>query len=94
MVCTIPDSLLKGTTNLRLVRTLRELNPQARIIAVSETLAEVGALRAAGADYVSVPRLAEAAELWSVVREAERGSLAALRATAEQRLQGRTEVLP
>ena len=94
LVCTIPDSLLKGTTNLRLVRTLRELNPQARIIAVSETLAEVGALRAAGADYVSVPRLAEAAELWSVVREAERGSLAALRATAEQRLQGRTEVLP
>jgi Kef-type K+ transport system membrane component KefB len=94
LVCTIPDSLLKGTTNARLVRTLRELNPPARIIAVSETLAGVGPLRAAGADYVSVPRLAEAAELWFVVREAERGSLEALRATVEQRFQGRQEVLP
>ena len=33
LVCTLPDSLLKGTTNVKLVRQLRELNPQAKILA-------------------------------------------------------------
>ena len=94
LICTIPDSLLKGTNNLRLVRRLRELNPQARIIAVSESLVGVAALRAAGADYVSVPRLAEAEALWRVVQEAERGSLETARGAVEQRLQGRREIVP
>ena len=94
LICTVPDSLLKGTSNLRLVRQLRALNPRARILAVSETLEGVAPLRAAGADYVSLPRLAEAAELWPVVIEAERGDLSAKIAAQEQRLQGRNEVLP
>ncbi len=94
LICTVPDSLLKGTSNLRLVRQLRALNPQARILAVSETLEGVAPLRAAGADYVSLPRLSEATELWPVVVEAERGDVSAQRAAQEQRLAGRNEVLP
>lgn len=94
LICTVPDSLLKGTNNLRLVRQLRALNPRARILAVSETLEGVAALRDAGADYVSLPRLSEAAELWPVVVEAERGDLSAKRAELEHRLQGRNEVVP
>lgn len=94
LICTVPDSLLKGTSNLRLVRQLRALNPQARILAVSETLDGVSTLRRAGADYVSVPRLAEAGELWPVVVQAERGDVSTPRAGQEQRLQGRNEVLP
>ncbi len=54
LVCTIPDSLLKGTTNAKLVRHLRELNPTAKIIAVADILGDVAELYAAGADYVSV----------------------------------------
>ena len=94
LVCTLPDSLLKGTNNVRLVRRLREMNPRARIIAVSESLSGVAALRAAGADFVSVPRLSEAESLWRIVREAERGSLETARGAAEQRLQGRSEIIP
>ena len=30
LICTVPDALLKGTTNARLVRHLRELNPEAK----------------------------------------------------------------
>ncbi|HEY8900050.1 MAG TPA: cation:proton antiporter, partial [Chthoniobacterales bacterium] len=60
LVCTIPDSLLKGTTNLRLVRHLRELNADAHIVVVAEVLADIPALYEAGADYVSVARLDEA----------------------------------
>lgn len=94
LVCTIPDSLLKGTTNLRLVRRLRELNPGARLLTVAERLADVPLLRAAGADYVAVPRLAEAVDLCRVVLAAEQGSLDAARAELELALKDRREVLP
>jgi Kef-type K+ transport system membrane component KefB len=57
IVSTIPDELLKGTTNLQLVRQLRELAPQAVIIANCARVSEVNGLRAAGADHVfRVPR--------------------------------------
>ena len=42
----------------------------------------------------SVPRLSEAESLWRIVREAERGSLETARGAAEQRLQGRSEIIP
>lgn len=94
LVCTVPDSLLKGTNNLRLVRQLRTMNPRARIIAVSETLEDYAQLREAGADYVSLPRLAEAGDLWPVVVQAENGDVGTMRAEQEQRLHERNEVLP
>ena len=40
LISTVPDSLLKGTTNARLVRLLRELNPAAKIIATVDILAQ------------------------------------------------------
>ena len=41
LICTVPDALLKGTTNAKLVRHLREINPEAKIIAVADILADV-----------------------------------------------------
>ena len=40
LICTVPDSVLKGITNERLVRLLRGLNPKAKIIATAEFLAQ------------------------------------------------------
>ena len=94
LVCTVPDSLLKGTTNEKLVRQLRELNPTARIIAPADLLADVPRLRAAGADYVSVPRLEEATDLLEAVRAAEEGLLEEKQVKLELLLQQRREVLP
>lgn len=94
IVCTISDSLLKGTTNEKLVRQLRELNPAARIIAPADLLADVARLRSAGADYVSVPRLEEASDLCEAVRAAEEGLLADKQAKLEELLTQRREVLP
>jgi Kef-type K+ transport system membrane component KefB len=94
LVCTVPDSLLKGTTNLRLVRTLREINPTAKIIAPAEVLSEIPALHAAGADYVSVPRLQEAADLCEAVRAADSHLLREKQAHLDALLKERHEVLP
>src|SRR5262249_19270395 len=41
IVCTIPNALLKGTTNIRLVQLLREINPTARLLVHSENFADI-----------------------------------------------------
>jgi len=94
LVCTIPDSLLKGTTNIKLVRHLRDLNPEAKIIVVAEVLADVPALYAAGADYVSVARLDEATSLSEVLQAANCDLLGDKRTRLDERLADRQEVLP
>ena len=94
LVCTVPDSILKGTSNARLVRQLRELNPTAKIIAPAELLSEVGRLYELGANFVSVPRLAEATEIADALIAAEANLLDEKRTQTNARLEGRAEVLP
>ncbi len=93
IVCTIPDSLLKGSSNERLVRLLRGLNPTAKIIATAEVLAQASLLLEVGADYVSVARLREADDLLSAVRAATEGLLDEKRTALKTALAGRNEVL-
>ena len=76
VISSVPDSLLKGTTNERLVRHVRMVNPTAKIIATAEVLAETQILYDAGADYVTIARLDQANELIDVVTAAEDGLLA------------------
>ncbi|HSJ39838.1 MAG TPA: cation:proton antiporter, partial [Xanthobacteraceae bacterium] len=59
IILSIPDSLLKGADNEKLVRHVRSLNPTAKIVATAEVLAEVDDLYAAGADNVTVTRLSD-----------------------------------
>jgi Kef-type K+ transport system membrane component KefB/voltage-gated potassium channel Kch len=94
VISTVPDTLLKGTTNEKLVRQIRMVNPSAKIIATADVLAETGKLYAAGADYVTIARLAEADELIKVVTAAEAGLLNDLKANQEARLRDRQEILP
>ena len=93
LISTVPDSLLKGTTNARLVRFLRELNPTAKIIATADVLAQANELLDAGADYVNVPRLHQANDLLEAVRAARDGLLDEKRATLREILLDRREVL-
>ena len=93
LVSTVPDSLLKGTTNARLVRLLRELNPTAKIIATVDVLAQARELLDAGADYVNVPRLHQACDLLQAVRAAMEGNLHEKRAALHEILLDRREVL-
>jgi hypothetical protein len=93
ILCTIPNALLKGTNNIRLMQQLRELNPAARIIAHAELFEEISRLYAAGADFVSVPRLIEAQELCAVVQAARENRLEALRQEQDRELSDRREVI-
>ena len=94
IILSIPDSLLKGADNEKLVRHVRSLNPTAKIVATAEILSEVNDLYDAGADYVTVTRLSDADELYKVIEAAQAGLLEDKRAETDALLSERREVLP
>jgi Kef-type K+ transport system membrane component KefB len=93
IICSLPNMVLKGANNLKILRQLRELNPNAQIIVHAELLSDVTALYAAGANYVSVPRLLEAADLLRVIEAAENKTLDAKRNDQQMVLKERSEVI-
>jgi hypothetical protein len=94
IVCSLPNTVLKGCNNLRLLQQLREINPTAQIIMHAELFADVPKLYEAGASYVSVPRLIEAQELCEVIQAARLGGLDRKRQDLHQELTNRHEVIP
>jgi hypothetical protein len=97
LVCTIPDDVLKGTSNLRLTRDLRRLNPTAIIIVNAIAFADVAAMYAAGATHVFLNRVETGGGLLPAVTAALDGGLEQWRAEHAERigpLEGRREVLP
>ena len=70
IVCTIPDDVLRGIDNRTLVETVREMAPSAVIIANSVSLAELGNIYKAGADYVYMSRLEAADTLATAIDQA------------------------
>ncbi len=93
VVCSLPNLVLQGTNNLRLVTLVRSLNPTAHIIAHSEHLADVERLKQAGANYVLVPRLREADDLLAALDASENGLLPDKLAELQRRLSDRREVV-
>jgi len=94
VISSVPDSLLKGTSNERLVRHIRTVNPKAKIIATADVLAEAKSLYSAGADYVTIARIDQANELMEAVTAAESGLLDDMRTKLDARMSGREEILP
>ena len=94
IIRTAPDSMLKGANNEKLVRHVRSLNPDAKIVATADLLSDVADLYAAGADYVTVTRLTDAHELYTVIEAADAGLLEDKRAEMDAQLAEREEVLP
>ena len=94
VILSIPDTLLKGTSNEKLVKHIRSVNPAAKIIATADVLADTQALYAAGADYVTIARLDQATELVEAVTAAEAGLIDDMRSRLEARTRDRREVLP
>jgi Kef-type K+ transport system membrane component KefB len=94
IILSVPDSLLKGANNEKLVRHVRSLNPTAKIISTADLLWDVPDQYAAGADYVTVTRLTDAHELFAAIEAADNGLLADKRAETDARLSARREVLP
>jgi Kef-type K+ transport system membrane component KefB len=97
IVCTIPDDVLKGTTNLQLTEVLRQLNPKAKLIVNAIAFSDVAEMYAAGADLVYLARVETAHNVLPAIAAALGGSLAEHR-KREEATHGlpaaRAEVLP
>jgi voltage-gated potassium channel Kch len=93
LISTVPDYLLKGTSNERLVRHLRSVNAKAIIIATADVLSEVETLYAAGANYVTLSRIIEAADLAEVLESCQEGLIDQKRAELDKLIADRREVL-
>ena len=83
IVCTIPDDVLKGTTNLHIVALARSINPGAVIIANAIELNDSRRLYEAGADYVFLPRIETARAVEQAIEKALAGEIRAYRAQVE-----------
>jgi Kef-type K+ transport system membrane component KefB len=94
IICTLPNTVLKGTNNLRMVQQLREINPTAQIIAHAELFADVPKLYDAGINYVSLPRVIEAVDLFEVIAAAKNKLLEQKTAELKKELKDRREVIP
>jgi Kef-type K+ transport system membrane component KefB len=94
IILSVPDSLLKGANNEKLVRHVRSMNPDAKIVSTADMLADVSDLYAAGADYVTVTRITDAAELYKVIEAVDSGLIEDKRAEMDRLLSERREVLP
>ncbi|AUC95454.1 cation:proton antiporter [Bradyrhizobium sp. SK17] len=94
IILSVPDFLLVGADNEKLVRHVRALNPTAQIVATADLLSGVDDLYAAGANYVTVTRLSDAGELYAVIEAADAGLLDDKRAEMDAQLSDRREVLP
>lgn len=67
IVSSIPDLLLRGTSNIKITQMCRKLNAQAFIIANADTNQQVLALRKAGANEVLLPYFEAAAHLTEIL---------------------------
>lgn len=94
IICTLPNTVLKGSNNLRLLQQLREISPKAHIIVHADLFADVPRLYEAGASYVSVPRLIEATDLRAVIEAVRDGLIDEKVSQSKCELKDRREVIP
>ena len=94
LLCTIPDGMLKGTSNMGLLQKLRALAPESHVIVTAEQFEAADELYEAGASFVYMPRLMGAAELADAVAAALRDEIATHTSGERERLSDRVEVLP
>jgi hypothetical protein len=93
VVSTIPDRILRGTDNLRLLRQARTLCPHASVVVTAHGAAAALKLYEAGADYVLVPRVQSAAEMAAILERGLAGGFDTLRAHAIEHMRQRDEVI-
>lgn len=67
VVSTIPDNILVGTDNLKIIRHMKEICPHARIIVTAESPESALKMYEEGADFVILPRIVSAKNILEMV---------------------------
>jgi Kef-type K+ transport system membrane component KefB len=93
VVSTIPDQVLKGTDNERLLKKIRQLCPHAKAIVTAESSQKALDLYDRGADFVFIPRMHASAQVAKIIESGLREGLDHVRAEQIAHLKMRDEVL-
>ncbi len=93
VLSTIPDTILKGTNNLRILRTARQLCPHAAVIVAADRISQALDLYKAGADFVFEVHVYSASQMAGIIEQGLREGFEDLRAAALEELDQRNEVL-
>jgi len=67
VISTIPDTILVGTDNLKIIKHIKDICPHAKIIVTAESTERALKMYAEGADYVFLPRILAARNLMETV---------------------------
>jgi Kef-type K+ transport system membrane component KefB len=94
VVCSITDDILRGTSNLRLLRNIRASCPKARVMLTTEHIPQALQFYGAGADFVYIPRLHSALQIARILKHAlAEGGFDRVRTEEIEHLSQRREVL-
>jgi len=93
VISTIPDTVLVGTDNLKMIKQIQTICPHAKIIVTAESAQRALKMYSEGADYVFLPRQLAADHLVEVVQEVLNGDLENIRNDQLQKLKEREEII-
>jgi len=74
VISSISDTILVGTDNLKIIRQMKEICPQARIMVTAESIERALKMYTEGADYVLLPRVHGAKSLAGLLKNLENGN--------------------
>lgn len=94
IISSIPDKILKGTTNLKLLKVVKPLAPEAHIIVTAENINLAREMYNEGASYVYIPRLIGANYLAEIIERIQMDGTGLLKHEAEKFLKHRVEIIP
>ena len=93
VVSSITDDILRGTSNLRMLRNIRATCPKAKVMLTTEHIPQALHFYEAGADFVYIPRIHSAAEIARILKTGLVEGFEAARTGEIERLSARREVL-
>jgi Kef-type K+ transport system membrane component KefB len=93
VVSSITDDILRGTSNLRMLRNIRATCPNAKVMLTTEHIPQALHFYEAGADFVYIPRLHSAPQIARMLKLALEEGFDGVRAAEIERLTARREVL-
>lgn len=93
VISTIPDQILKGTDNERLLKKIRQLCPHAKAIVTADSPQKALELYNRGADFVFIPRIHSSSLVAQIIESGLREGLGNVRAEQIAHLKMRDEVL-
>jgi Kef-type K+ transport system membrane component KefB len=93
VISSITDDILRGTSNLRLLRNIRATCPNAKVMLTTEHIPQALHLYEAGADFVYIPRLHSAPEIARILKVGLEQGFDGVRTAEIERLSARREVL-